>query len=168
MVSLLLLTSCGDKLELEQRAYAVVIGLDQNEDDDQLIDVTFQIANPQVGSTDTGASQNEQPSDIVTVTTPDLLSAKELANSIITREMSFEHLRTIIVGEKFAETPLFHHIFNSAIIDPEMRIENEFIVSKEKASAFIEANLPKLETRPHKYYFYMQQRWRDTGYVPTF
>ncbi|WP_172369129.1 Ger(x)C family spore germination protein [Sporosarcina jiandibaonis] len=166
LIPLLLLSSCGDKLELEQHAYAVVIGLDTNDEDDNLIDVTFQIANPQVGSTDTGAAANEPPSDIVTFTTPDLLSAKELANSVITRKISFDHLNTIIVGEKLAKTPLFHHIIASAMIDPEIRLENTLLVSKEKASDFIDANIPKLETRPHKYYFYMRQRWRDTGFVP--
>jgi spore germination protein KC len=166
LIPLLLLSGCGDKLELEQFAYVVVIGLDINDDDDQLIDVTFQIANPQVGSTDKGAAANEQPSDIVTFTTPDLLSAKELANSVITRELTFGHLNTIIVGEKLAKTPLFHNIIASAIIDPEIRLENMLLVSKEKASEFIEANLPKLETRPHKYYVYMRQRWKDTGFVP--
>lgn len=165
--SFFLLSGCGERLELEQHAYAVVIGLDQNEDDEQLIDVTFQIANPQVGSTDTGAAQNEPPSDIVTITASDLLSAKELANSILTREVSFDHLHTIIVGEELGKIPLFHHIIASALIDPEMRRENNFIVSKEKPSEFIQANKPLLETRPHKYYFYMQQRWRDTGYVPV-
>jgi spore germination protein KC len=166
LLPFLLLSSCGDKLELEQHAYAVVIGLDTNDEDDNLIDVTFQIANPQVGSTDTGAAPNEPPSDIVTFTTPDLLSAKELANSVITREISFDHLDTIIVGEKLAKTPLFHHIIASAIIDPEIRLENTLLISKEKASDFIHANHPKLETRPHKYYFYMKQRWKDTGFVP--
>lgn len=166
LISLLLLSSCADRLELEQHAYVVVIGLDQNEDDEKLIDVTFQIANPQVGSTTTGEAPNEPPSDIVTFTTPDLLSAKELANSVITRKISFDHLQTIIVEEKLAKTPLFHHMIASAMIDPEIRLQNTIIVSRERASDFIHKNHPKLETRPHKYYFFMMQRWKDTGYAP--
>ncbi|MBU8880070.1 Ger(x)C family spore germination protein [Bacillus sp. FJAT-29790] len=160
----LFLTGCWDQLELEDHAYVVVMGLDIS--DDQVINVTFQIANPQVGSTERGAAQNEPPSDIVTITAPDILSAKELANSIISRKLSFAHLRTIIIAEELAKTKLFHHIISSAIIDPELRRETNLIVSKEHAKDFIDANKPKLETRPHKYYAFMLQRWKDTGYVP--
>lgn len=151
---------------MEQHAYAVAIGIDQNEHDENLIDVTFQIANPQVGSTKAGEAPNEPPSDIVTFTTSDVYSAKELANTVITREVSFEHLQTIIVGEKLAKSKLFHNTIASAMIDPQMRLENTLIVSKENAKDFIQANHPELETRPHKYFFYMKQRWKDTGYVP--
>ncbi|MFK4996770.1 hypothetical protein ACI2OX_02230 [Bacillus sp. N9] len=160
-----LLSGCWGKLELEERDYAVVLGLDKAKDD-HLIDVTFQIANPQVGSSDTSTAENEPPSDIVTVSAPDILSAKELANSVLPRKVSFDHLRIIIIGEELAKTTLFHHVIGSAVIDPEVRRENNLIVSKEKASEFIKNNQPKLETRPHKYYAFMQQRWRDTGYVP--
>ncbi|MBS4210264.1 Ger(x)C family spore germination protein [Bacillus sp. FJAT-50079] len=161
----LLLSGCWGKLELEERDYAVVIGLDKAKED-HLIDVTFQVANPQVGSSDTSTAENEPPSDIVTVTAPDLLSAKELVNSVLSRKVSFDHLRIIIIGEDLAKTKLSHHIIGSAVIDPEVRRENNLIVTKERASEFIKKNKPKLETRPHKYYAFMQQRWRDTGYVP--
>ncbi|CAM4097857.1 Ger(x)C family spore germination protein [Lederbergia lenta] len=163
-VPIFLLTGCWGSSELEENAYAVVIGLDKAED--HMVEVTFQIANPQVGSTETGAAQSEPPSDIVTVTAPDILSAKELANSIVSRKLNLDHLRTIIIAEDFAKTKLAHHTIASSIIDPEMRRENNIIVSKEKASEFINKNNPKLETRPHKYYMFMQKRWRDTGFVP--
>jgi hypothetical protein len=58
------------------------------------------------------------------------------------------------------------HILATALRDPEMRREINMIVSREKAVDFIHANKPKMETRPHKYYSFMQQRWRDTGHVP--
>lgn len=89
-----------------------------------------------------------------------------MANSVITRELSFDHLKTIIVGEEFAKNELFHHTIASALMEPQMRLENTLIVSKEKAREFIQKNKPELETRPHKYYFYMEQRWKDTGLVP--
>jgi spore germination protein KC len=160
----LLLTGCWDQLELEEQAYVVVMGLDKG--DKGLIDVTFQIANPQVGSTDKGSAPNEPPSDTVTFSTPDILSAKDLANSVVTRTISFSHLRTIVVGEELAKTVEFNHIFAAAKRDPELRSESNLLVSREKAKDFLKNNKPKLETRPHKYYEFMQDRWRDTGLVP--
>lgn len=166
VISLLfLLTGCLGKLELEERDFVVVIGVDLAEDQDNLIDVTFQVANPQVGSSERGAAQNEPPSDIITIRASDIMAAKDLANSIIPRQLTFAHLRTVILSEEFAKTDIAHEVINSLIMDPEFRRENHLIVSKEKAKDFIHANKPKLETRPHKYYTFMQQRWRDTGVV---
>lgn len=165
VLALLLLTGCWDKLELEEQAYTVVLGIDQAEDR-EMIKVTFQIANPQVGSSDTGSAENEPPSDIVTFTAPDVLSAKELANSVVTRKISFAHLRSLVVSEEFAKNKYFHRIITASMRDPEMRREVNLIVSKENASEFIHKNNPKMETRPHKYYAFMQERWSDTGHVP--
>ncbi|MFC5452685.1 Ger(x)C family spore germination protein [Paenibacillus aestuarii] len=160
----LLLSGCWDKLELEEQAYVVVLGLDLAEKN--LVNVTFQIANPQVGSTDKGNAPNEPPSDTLTFTAPDILSAKELANSVVTRKISFAHLRTLVIGEELAKTKLLPNIIVAALRDPEMRREINVIVSHEKSVTFIHHNKPKLETRPHKYYAFMQKRWRDTGHVP--
>lgn len=164
MIPILFLSGCFGKAELEQQAYVVVLGLDKA--DDNLVKVTFQIANPEVGSTGGGAAPTEPPSDIISFTASDILSAKELANSVVPRRLDFGHLQTIIIGEELAKTRLFHHIIASSIVDPEMRRETNLIVSKEKASDFIHANKPKLETRPHKFYAFMKQRWRDTGFSP--
>lgn len=164
IMSTLLLCGCWDKLELEEQAYVVVLGLDLTEE--KLVKITFQIANPQVGSTDKSTAPNEPPSDTVTFTAPDVLSAKELANSVVTRKLSFAHLRTLVIGEELARSQLLSRIIGSALRDPELRREINVIVSREKSYEFIHNNKPKLETRPHKYYAFMQQRWRDTGHVP--
>ncbi len=164
-VLLLALTGCWDKLELEEQAFVVVLGLDKAPGN--LVNVTFQIANPQVGSSDKGAAENEPSSDIITITAPDVLSAKEMANSIITRTISFAHLRTLIISQELAKHSSFHHVIGASVRDPEMRREIHMLVSKEKAAQFIHKNKSKLETRPHKYYQFMQERWRDTGFVPN-
>lgn len=159
------LAGCGDRQELERQAFVVAIGLDKGEKD-HLVDVTFQIANSQVNTSQVAEAQKEPPSDIVTVAAPDLLSAKELVQTSHSRQITFSHLQTVIVGEKLAREDLFRHMIGSAIIDPEMRREALLIISKEEARKFIHANKPTMETRPHKYYEFMENRWRHTGYVP--
>ncbi len=72
---------------LERLAHVVVVGLDEAEDG--YLDVTFQIANPQVGSTDIGQSDKEPPDDIITITATDVISASELANTIIFETTEF-------------------------------------------------------------------------------
>lgn len=161
---LLSIGGCWDQLELEEQAFVVVLGLDQGPN--RTVSVTFQIANPQVGTTNIGAAENEPASEIVTFTASDILAAKEIANSNVSRTISFAHLKAIIVSESFASSDLFHHIIGSAIADPEMRREVNIIICKEKPEKFIQNNKPKLETRPHKYFQFMQTRWQENGYVP--
>lgn len=158
------LSGCWGKVQLEQQGFVVAIGLDKNEDN--LIDVTFQMANPQVGTSDIAEAPNEPSSDIVTFTAPDIVSAKELANVVVARKISFDHLLVIIVGEELAKTELFHHVIASSLVSPEMRLANNIIITKEKAGTFIRENKPKLETRPHKYYSFIIKEWKDAGYVP--
>lgn len=128
VISLILLTGCWDKFELEEHAYVVVLGLDKREDN--LIDITFQIANPQVGSTDIGTAQSEVPSDVVTITATDILAAKELSNSIVSRKMSFRHLQTIIVGEELAKSDLVNHVLASAMFEPEVRYDISLLITQ--------------------------------------
>jgi Ger(x)C family germination protein len=164
LLSLCLLSGCWDKLELEEQAFVVVIGLDKGPRN--TVEVTFQIANPQIGSSDIGTAEGEPPSDTIRFTSSDILSAKELANTVVTRTINFAHLKTMIVSEELARDEIFPHIAGAAIRDPELRREVAMIVSREKAFDFIMKNRPRLETRPHKYYELMQQRWMETGYVP--
>lgn len=166
VVTFLALTGCWDKQELEERAYVIAMGIDKNKQDEKFIDVTFQIANPQVGSSASGDEANEPPSDIVTITATDISAAKELAHTIVTRRVSFRHLETLIVSEEFARSEMSHNVIASTIIEPEVRHSMKVIVSKENVREFIDANRPKLETRPHKYYQFMHERWRDVGYAP--
>ncbi|MFD1706467.1 Ger(x)C family spore germination protein [Siminovitchia sediminis] len=165
LIPLMLISGCGQKEELERQAFVVALGLDKGEKD-HMIEVTFQIANPQVNTSQLAEAQNEPPSDIVTVTAPDILSAKELVHTSHSRRVRFSHLKTIIIGEELARSEVFSNIIESAIVDPEVRRESMMIVSKEKASEFIHKNKPIMETRPHKYYEFMQKIWKQTGLVP--
>lgn len=165
IISMLMIsTGCWDRLELEEQAYVVVIGFDKSEND-ELIDITFQIANPQVGSA-VKVQTKEPPSEIITISAPDFVSARDTANASVTRKLRFSHSLTIIIGEELAKLEKLKHILAATIRDYEIRREINIIVTKENASEFIRANKPELETRPHKYYEFMQKRWEDTGLVP--
>ncbi|OZM58081.1 spore gernimation protein GerC [Lottiidibacillus patelloidae] len=160
-----LLSGCWDKLELEEQAFVVVLGVDLAEDE-EFIDVTFQMANPQVGSTTKATAENEKPSVILTLPATDIISARDTANALVTRKINLSHLKTIIISEELAKTDKFDKVVSSSIRDRQIRREINIIVTKEKAAEFINNNKPQLETRPHKYFEFMQKRWRDTGLVP--
>jgi spore germination protein KC len=158
-------TGCWDKTELEEQAYVVVIGLDKAEEKGKIV-VTFQIANPQVGSVQKGDAGDEIASEIVTFTATDLLTAREIANAFITRDINFNHMRNLIVSEKLAKSNVFLPTIYSTLRDRQLKRDIRLIVCKEKASDFIRNNAPNLETRPHKYYQFMINQVTEMGFSP--
>jgi spore germination protein KC len=164
VLSLFLLTGCWDKIELEEQAFVVVVGLDKGKNG--MLDVTYQIANPQVGSTDRSKAEKEKPFEIVTLSAPNLAVATQLANVSITRNISLSHVKALIVGEELAKDNMFLHISETITKERGLRENVLFLVSKESASDFIKHNKTPFETRPHKFYDLMGQRWKETGFVP--
>ncbi|MES1042800.1 Ger(x)C family spore germination protein [Peribacillus simplex] len=164
VLSLFLLTGCWDKIELEEQAFVVVVGLDKGENG--MLDVTYQIANPQVGSTDRSKAEKEKAFEIVTLSAPNLTVATQIANVSVTRNLTLSHVKALIVGEELAKDNMFLHISETITKERGLRENVLFLVSKEKASDFIKHNKPPFETRPHKFYDLMGQRWKETGFVP--
>ncbi|CAH0169849.1 Ger(x)C family spore germination protein [Peribacillus simplex] len=164
ILSLFLLTGCWDKIELEEQAFVVVVGLDKGENG--LLDVTYQIANPQVGSTDRSKADKEKAYEIVTLSAPNLTVATQITNVSVTRNITLSHVKALIVGEELAKDNMFLHISETITKERGLRENVLFLVSKEKASEFIKHNKTPFETRPHKFYDLMGQRWKETGFVP--
>jgi Ger(x)C family germination protein len=167
---LFVLTGCWDRKEIEERSYVVAIGLDLPKgidiEKEQAIDVTFQFSNPKLsvkGASQSGTSETE---DIVTLTAPDFVSARNMANSFVTREISFSHNKVLIVSEELARTEIFYRLLSTSLKDREVRRETNIIVTEGKASEFMSKNKPELMVRAHRYYQFLIDRATETGLVP--
>lgn len=162
------LSGCYDQDQLESHAFVVVIGLDKPEQskDDKKIEVTFQIANPEVGTQIKGGGSGEEAHETVTLLANDFTSAKNTANAFVAKEISLDHTKVILVSEELARTEYFPKILETAIRGQQIRRSVQIIVTREKASEFLNQNAPKLETRPHKYYQFMLTRSKETGMSP--
>ncbi len=159
---MILLTGCWDRIELEEQAYIIVIGLDKAKGDN--VSVTYEIENPQGGGGNiTGMSEKEPTSEVVTVIAPDIISSKNMISSSITRRPTFSHTRTLVVSEELARSDDFFPLLESAIREREIQRDIFFIVSKENARDFIINNDPQLITRPHKFYDFIAKRGEETG-----
>lgn len=165
LLLLFFLTGCWDKRELEQLGFVVAIGIDQAKNNK--LDVTFQIANPEVGTSLMGSPPpDEKPENIMTLTVPDFLTARNTANAFSSRQIVFSQVQTVIVSEEFARKKDFLKTIYAAIRERELRKEINIIISKEPAQQFIRNINPKMETRPHKYYQLIIERATETGIVP--
>jgi spore germination protein KC len=169
-ISVCLLTGCWDRKELEQMSYATAIGLDIPEGIDlkekQAVDVTFQFSNPKLNIKGATGQDEKGEKNIITLTAPDYITAKNMANSFVTRQISFSHAKTIVVSEELAKSDMFFRFIGSALKEREVRRETSIIVSEGKASEFIRENKPEMMIRPHKYYQFIIDRSIETGLVP--
>lgn len=164
LVLLALTAGCWDRNELEELGFVVLIGLDKGEKENQIV-VTYQIANPIAGVPNLGGG-NQPSREVVTFPSPDFLSARDLANVFVSRQITYSHTRILVVSEELARTEQFWPVIASSLRDRELRREISLIVSREKAADFIRGNKPVLEVRNHKFYDYMSVRWGETGLVP--
>lgn len=164
------LTGCWDQKELEERSYVVAIGLDLPKeidiDKEQAVDVTFQFSNPKLNIKGASPSTESEMKDIITLTSPDLVTARNMANSFVTREISFSHNKVLIVSEELAKKEVFYRLISASFKDREMRREINIIVTDGKASEFISKNKPEMMVRAHRYYQFLLDRATETGLVP--
>lgn len=159
------MTGCWDKTELDQKAYVIGLGLDTHEMEGK-IKVTYLIANPEAGSQQSGGGTNEPPQEVVTFVADDFISSRNTANTVISKEISYDLLSVIIVSEELARKPDFIRVIYSAAKDREIKRSTELVVSKERAEKFITNNKPTLETRPHKFFEVKISRGKETGMIP--
>src|SRR5699024_5042796 len=95
-----------------------------------------------------------------------LITARNRANTVIAKQISYDLLRTFVVSEEFARDENFIRWMYDATKDTDIRRDNRFIVSKEDAFQFIQKNKPNLETRPHRYFDIILRRGIQAGMVP--
>ncbi|SNZ02168.1 germination protein, Ger(x)C family [Terribacillus aidingensis] len=162
---IILLSGCTDRKEIEEQAFVVAVGVDKT-DKPNIFRFTFQIANPEVGSSTISPSPNESPQELVSVLGADFLSATNAANSSVAKEITLEQVRVVIISSKLAKSNEFIHLMQTVPSTVELRLNAQLVVSKEKAADFLQQNKPKMETRPHKYYQYMLDRAKETGIIP--
>jgi spore germination protein KC len=160
-----LLTGCWDRVELEEQAYVIAIGVDVGKIHDYL--VTFEIANPKIGARDVGSEGNKPPTEVITIDAPDVLSLRDTANASVSRRISLSHAKVIIVSEKLAKTDKFSKMILPIMRDRDIRRNVDLMICREDASEFIRTNNPKLESRNHKFYELMANRWKETALVPV-
>ncbi|MGG3468753.1 Ger(x)C family spore germination protein [Neobacillus pocheonensis] len=165
VASISLLTGCWDQEELEDKAYVIGLGLDKSKHKGKII-VTMLLANPEVGSMQGGGGSTEKPREIITFEANDFIAAKGTANAIISRSISYDLLKIIVVSEQLAKTKEFITSISDVPKDKEIRLNSYLAVSKEMAKDYFVKNHPKMETRPHKYFQYMIDHGVDNGLIP--
>lgn len=159
-----MLSGCWDQTNIDKRAYVVAIGIDKGEDNK--INISYLITNPELSKQE-GAS-SEPAYEIITFPTNDLISAKNTANSVIAKEITYNMLGVIIVSEELAKEPEFIRYMYDVTKDREIKRNKTMIITKEDVKTFLTENKPKLETRVHKYFEFIIENAKNAGLIPDF
>jgi len=166
LTTLLFLSSCWDQREAEDLAYVIAIGIDKNEDNENSVRITYLISNPEVGSAAQEGGSQEPPRELISFVADDFISSRDLANTVIAKEITYDLLRMIIVSEDFARDDHFIRWIYDATKAMELKRDIKLIVSKEPTTTFLQNNQPLLETRPHQYFEKILDTGKEMGTTP--
>ncbi len=162
MMLMFLTTGCWGARETDQMAFILVMGIDKGQNN--LVQVTFQIAIPQaIGGKDGG--KPGESTEIISVEAASLFGALQLANAFVSRELTFIHNKVVIVSEDIAREGMAKYI-NPLVRSREIRRTTFLMVSKGKAREFIEKNKPILEKSPSRQFETFMQANFFTGFLP--
>ncbi|PYF06196.1 Ger(x)C family spore germination protein [Ureibacillus chungkukjangi] len=161
-----LLSGCWDQTSIEERAYVVAIGLDKSKSDNEnQIQISYIIANPEFSKKE--AMTTEPPMETITFDANDINVARNKANTVVAKEISFNLLSVIIVSEELAKDKNFIRWMYDATKEREIKRDTPLIVVKEESTKFFKQNQPKLESRIHKYYDLILKYASKAGMIPN-
>lgn len=162
-ITLLFLSGCWNQVELDKIAYVVAMGIDKEEDK---IRLTYLIVNPEYGTQPTGSSDVE-PFQLISFVADDFLIAKNIANTIISKEISYYILTKVFISEDFAKSDeLIHWLYDMTKIT-EIRKDLNLLVTKELAYDYLTNFHPKLERKPYKYFEEMTKTNEESSFIPS-
>lgn len=158
---------CSDAIEPDTLGYVVALGIDVPEQGEKGYNITLQFANPSKisgGSSEEGGKGGGDSIENITVTAPEIYSAVNIANHIISKKFVLSHTKVIVFSEEIARggiKGLLETIGRSTDIRP----NTYFAVSKGKAREFLESVNPETEINPVRYYTMIFEN-DYSGFIP--
>lgn len=165
LVMILFLSGCWDQKEINDRTYVIAIGLDKAENN--RIKVTYLIANPEAGTLPQGGGGNEPPTMIVSFIADDYSASIETANTIVSKEITYDILDAIFVSEDFAKDDDFIRWTYDAAKNIEIRRDTYLVITKEPTLDYFQKTKPLIETRISMYFDSILKIGEENGMIPT-
>lgn len=159
--SILLLTGCYDKIEANEAAFVMAIGIDKSQNNPENFSITFEFVLPI--AVESNGSSNTKSSTYTTVESTSLYSAVNLVNSYISKEINLSHTKLIVFSEEVAIDGLSEHTSTIAH-DRHFRSNMYVLISKCSAKEYIEKTTTIFEKNPAKFYDSLFQTYKYTGF----
>lgn len=145
-LSVPLLSGCWDRVDPENMAFIVAIGVDPGPKNDYLF--TFALAVPKPVNASGGGSQSPTNKKLITVYTVEssnIASALVASQSFIARRLTLIHAKAFIFGESIARKGLMP-ILSEVVRNREFRRSMYVMTTRGDAETFIQNILPTTET----------------------
>lgn len=155
------LTGCYSAEGLETLAYAVALGIDKGESNKIRLSLQFALLS---NSSDSGGSSQSQKSTVTTVDCSSIDSGINLINSYISKKVNLSHCKAIVISEELAYEGVTEYISTLAN-NIEIRPNCNVIVSRCKASDYLENSTPTLESVSARYYEFTLNSSEYSGYT---
>ncbi|WP_257348509.1 Ger(x)C family spore germination protein [Pseudalkalibacillus decolorationis] len=161
VLSLTLLSGCWNRIELNELAIMVAMGIDKS--DDQYV-VTAQVVNPgEVAAKSVGAGKT--PVSTYQETGSTLLEAIRRVTTIAPRKLYGAHLRVLVIGEELAKEGI-GKVLDLLSRDQELRTDYFIVVAKGTKAENILKVLTTLETIPANK-LYASLETSEKAWAPT-
>lgn len=159
-----LLAGCWSQQQLDSTTYIVAIGLDKVADNE--VRVTYLIVNPEFG-TQPEAPSEANPVSKISFLADDIFVAKYIANTLISKRISYTILAQLFVSADFAASDDFIRWIYDTTKETEIRKDIELVVTKESAYSFLKNFTPSVERKPYKYFQEKVEIGQESGLIPA-
>lgn len=163
LICMFFLTGCYSAEGLETLGYVVALGIDKGENNKIRLSLQFAIlSNSSSGGG--GSSSQSQESTVSSVDCASIESGISLINSYISKKVNLSHCKAIVISEELAYEGISEYVF-TLINDIEVRPDCNIIISRCKASDYLENSKPTLESVSARYYEFTLNSSEYTGYT---
>ena len=165
LLALIQLTGCSQMEQVENQAYAVVMGVDNTGDGGIEITVTLpQIAGSGGESEGSGGSQGQYFQ--VSVQGSNYESAIEKLDWAVPRNLNFSQLKAVVFARELAESDSFPALIKSVVQTERLFTAAYVVVCEDKAKDFVEAMKPVMGARLSADITAMFDHYAEHGLIP--
>ncbi len=157
------LTGCYDADGIEALGYVVALGIDKGESDKIRLTLQFALLSNSSGGSGGSSSQSKE-STVTTVDCASIDTGIALVNSYISKKVNLSHCKAIVISEELAYEGIAEHIY-TLVNNLEIRPNCNIIISRCKASDYLENSKPTLESVSARYYEFTLNSSEYTGFT---
>ena len=162
-ISIFLFTGCSSSRGIEDKAYAIALGIDTSDTHDVKISIQFAVLNSSESSSSSSGSSSSDNSTILSVDCSSIDSGISLINSYISKQVNLSHCKAVIISEEYSSSGISDVIY-TLVNNIELRPDCSIIISKCDAYDFLENSKP-FESNPAEYFEQNFNSSEYTGYL---
>ena len=163
-ITIFLFTGCSSSRGIEDKAYAIALGIDTSDTHDVKISIQFAVLNSSESSSSSSGSSSSDNSTILSVDCSSIDSGISLINSYISKQVNLSHCKAVIISEEYSSSGISDVIY-TLMNNIELRPDCSIIISKCDAYDFLENSKPVFESNPAEYFEQNFNSSEYTGYL---